>query len=39
MGQHSKFCLRQELFAFKEFSIEKRLSNIFKTKRHKVDQL
>ena len=27
----SKFCLRQQLFPFKEFCMEKRLSNIFKT--------
>ena len=27
-----KFCLRQQLFAFKEFCMEKRLSSIFKTK-------
>ena len=26
-----KFCLRQQLFAFKEFCVETRLSNIFKT--------
>ena len=26
-----KFCLRQQLFAFKEFCIETRLSNIYKT--------
>ena len=29
--QCSKFCLRQQLFAFIEFFMEKRLSNIFKT--------
>ena len=29
--QCSKFCLRQQLFAFIEFCMEKRLSNIFKT--------
>ena len=27
----SKFSLRQQLFAFKEFCMETRLSNIFKT--------
>ena len=27
----SKFCLRQQLFAFKEFRMETRLSNVFKT--------
>ena len=27
----SKFCLRQQLLPFKEFCMEKRLSNIFKT--------
>ena len=26
-----EICLRQQLFAFKEFCLEKRLSNIFKT--------
>ena len=31
MGQFSEFCLPQQLFAFKEFCMEKRLSNIFKT--------
>ena len=31
MKQFSKFCLRQQLFAFKEFCMETRLSNIFKT--------
>ena len=31
MGQFSKFRLRQQLFSFKEFCIEKRLSNIVKT--------
>ena len=29
--QFSKFCLRQQLCAFKEFCMETRLSNIFKT--------
>ena len=28
---HWKFCLRQQLFAFKQFCIEKTLLNIFKT--------
>ena len=31
MGQFSQFCLHQELCAFKEFCVEMRLSNIFKT--------
>ena len=31
VGQFSKFFLRQQLFAFKEFCMEKRFSNIFKT--------
>ena len=31
VDQFSKFYLRQQLFAFKEFCIETRLSNIFKT--------
>ena len=31
LGQFSKFCLRQQLCAFKEFCMETRLSNIFKT--------
>ena len=31
VGQFSKFCLRQQLCAFKEFCMETRLSNIFKT--------
>ena len=30
-GQFSKFSLQQQLFAFKEFCMEIRLSNIFKT--------
>ena len=30
-GQFSKFCLHQQLFTFKEFCMEKRMSNIFKT--------
>ena len=29
--QFSRFCLRQQLSVFKEFCIEKKLSNIFKT--------
>ena len=32
MGQFSKFSLRQQLFAFKEFCMETRLYNIFKTR-------
>ena len=31
LEQFLKFCLRQQLFAFKEFYMERRLSNIFKT--------
>ena len=31
VGQFSKFCLRQRLCAFKEFYMETRLSNIFRT--------
>ena len=31
VGQFSKFCLRQQLCAFKEFCMETRLFNIFKT--------
>ena len=31
VAQSSKFCLRQQLFAFNEFYMETRLSNIFKT--------
>ena len=31
VAQSSKFCLRQQLFAFKEFYMDTRLSNIFKT--------
>ena len=31
MGQFSKFCLCQQLFAFKEFHMETRLRNILKT--------
>ena len=31
MGQFSKFCLRQQLFAFKEFRMKTRLHNISKT--------
>ena len=31
MGQFSKFCLCQQLFAFKRFCMETRLSNILKT--------
>ena len=31
LEQFSKFCLRQQLFAFKEFYMERRFSNIFKT--------
>ena len=31
VGQFSKFCLRQQLFPFKEFCMDTRLSNIFKT--------
>ena len=31
LEQFSKFCLRQQSFAFKEFCMETRLSNIFKT--------
>ena len=31
LGQFSKFCLRQQLRAFKEFCMETRLSNIFKS--------
>ena len=31
VGQLWKFCLRQQLFVFKEFCMETRLSNIFKT--------
>ena len=30
-GIFSKFCLRQQIFAFKEFCMETRFSNIFKT--------
>ena len=32
VGQFSEFCLRQQLFAFKEFCMETRLSNILNTK-------
>ena len=31
MGQFLKFCLRHQLFTLKDFCMEKRLSNIFKT--------
>ena len=31
LRQFSKFCLRQELCVFKEFCMERRFSNIFKT--------
>ena len=31
VGQLWKFCLRQQLFVFKEFCMETRLSNIFKS--------
>ena len=31
MGQFLKFCLHQQLFAFKEFCMETRLFNIIKT--------
>ena len=31
VGQFSKLCLRQQLFAFKEFCMKMRLPNIFKT--------
>ena len=31
MGQFPRFCLCQQLFAFKESCMEKRLFNIFKT--------
>ena len=31
MGQFSKFCLRQQLFTFKNICMEIRLSNTFKT--------
>ena len=34
LGQFSKFCLRQQLFTFKEFYMETRLSNIFNYKHH-----
>ena len=32
VGKFSKFCLRQQLFAFKKFFIETRLRNVSKTK-------
>ena len=32
VGQFSKFCLRQQVYAFKEFWMETRLTNIFKTR-------
>ena len=32
MGQFSKFCLCQQLFAFKDFCMETRLRNISKTR-------
>ena len=31
VGQFSKFCLPQQLFAFKEFRMETRLRNILRT--------
>ena len=32
VGKFSKFCLRQQLFAFKKFCVETRLRNVSKTK-------